>query len=73
MLHISYSGLKFHKQNIYRKLGVSNRNEAQRKARNLGLNLRLEAVSIMLNDRRQPCPSHRLLSVLHFLLYLLDH
>ena len=39
MLHISYSGLKFHKQNIYRKLGVSNRNEAQRKARNMGLNL----------------------------------
>jgi LuxR family maltose regulon positive regulatory protein len=39
MLHISYSGLKFHKQNIYKKLGVSNRQEAQRKAKSLGLDL----------------------------------
>lgn len=29
---ISYSGLKFHNRNIYRKLGVSNRQEAERKA-----------------------------------------
>lgn len=31
--NISYSGLKFHNRNIYRKLGVSSRQEAERKAR----------------------------------------
>lgn len=30
--NISYSGLKFHNRNIYRKLGVNNRQEAERKA-----------------------------------------
>lgn len=30
--NISYSGLKFHNRNIYRKLGVSSRQEAERKA-----------------------------------------
>lgn len=30
--NISYSGLKFHNRNIYRKLGVSNRQQAERKA-----------------------------------------
>lgn len=38
-LHISYSGLKFHKTNIYRKLDVSTRREAEMKAKSLGLNL----------------------------------
>lgn len=38
-LAISYSGLKFHRQNIYRKFGVNNRQEAQRVAKSLGLNL----------------------------------
>ena len=37
LLHISYSGLKYHKRNLYRKLGVRTRNEAQRAARTLGL------------------------------------
>lgn len=32
LCNISYSGLKFHNRNIYRKLGVSNRQEAERKA-----------------------------------------
>ena len=39
MLHISYSGLKFHRQNIYRKFEVNNRHDAQRVAKSLGLNL----------------------------------
>ena len=36
-LHITYSGLKYHKGNIYRKLGVKGRVEAQRKAEDLNL------------------------------------
>lgn len=36
---ISYSGLKFHRQNIYRKLNAKNRSEAQRAAKSLGLDL----------------------------------
>ncbi|MCC6094176.1 MAG: LuxR C-terminal-related transcriptional regulator, partial [Eubacterium sp.] len=36
-LNISYSGLKFHRQNIYRKLNVNNQLEAIEKARSLGL------------------------------------
>ena len=36
ILDISYSGIKFHNKNIYRKLGVTNRNEAVRKAFLLG-------------------------------------
>ncbi len=38
-LHITYSGLKFHKQNIYRKLDARNQKEAVQKAKSLGLNL----------------------------------
>jgi len=37
MMDISYSGIKFHNKNIYRKLGVTNRNEAVRKAFLLGI------------------------------------
>ena len=37
IMEISYSGIKFHNKNIYRKLGVTNRNEAVRKAFLLGL------------------------------------
>ena len=39
MLCISYSGLKFHRQNIYRKFEVNNRHDAQRVAKSLGLHL----------------------------------
>lgn len=38
VLGISYSGIKFHNKNIYRKLGVANRIEAVRIAFRLGLN-----------------------------------
>lgn len=37
MLDISYSGIKFHNKNIYRKLGAANRNEAVRRAIMLGI------------------------------------
>lgn len=37
LLHITYNGLKFHRRNIYRKLGVKNRGEAVMKAKALGL------------------------------------
>lgn len=37
LLHITYNGLKFHRRNIYRKLGVRSRREAVQKARALGL------------------------------------
>lgn len=37
LLHITYNGLKFHRHNIYRKLGVRSRREAVLKARALGL------------------------------------
>ena len=37
-MNITYSGIKFHNKNIYRKLGVTNRTEAVRKAMMLGLN-----------------------------------
>ncbi len=36
-LNISYDGLKKHNRNIYKKLGVKNRTEAERKAFRLGL------------------------------------
>lgn len=36
-LHITYSGLKYHKNNIYRKLSVSSRRDAERRAQSLGL------------------------------------
>ncbi|MDD3362165.1 MAG: LuxR C-terminal-related transcriptional regulator [Hespellia sp.] len=35
--HISYNTLKYHNRNIYRKLGVKNRAEAVRKAKELGM------------------------------------
>lgn len=38
VMNITYSGIKFHNKNIYRKLGVTNRIEATRKAFMLGLN-----------------------------------
>jgi LuxR family maltose regulon positive regulatory protein len=38
IMGISYSGIKFHNKNIYRKLEVNNRTEAVRKAFKLGLN-----------------------------------
>lgn len=38
VMDISYSGIKFHNKNIYRKLGVNNRTEAVRKAFLLGMN-----------------------------------
>ena len=38
LMNISYSGIKFHNKNIYRKLGASNRTEAVRIAYRLGLN-----------------------------------
>ena len=38
LMGISYSGIKFHNKNIYRKLGVSNRTEAVRMAYRLGIN-----------------------------------
>ena len=37
MMDISYSGIKFHNKNIYRKLGAANRNEAVRRAIMLGI------------------------------------
>ena len=37
MMDISYSGIKFHNKNIYRKLDAANRNEAVRKAFMLGI------------------------------------
>ena len=37
MMEISYSGIKFHNKNIYRKLGAANRNEAVRRAIMLGI------------------------------------
>lgn len=40
VLHITYNSLKFHKRNIYRKLGVNNQHEAEHRARSLGLNLK---------------------------------
>lgn len=39
-LNISYAGLKKHNRNIYKKLGVKNRAEAERKASRLGLVVR---------------------------------
>ena len=36
-LHISYSGLKYHKRNIYRKLGVSTLKEAVNIAKSIGI------------------------------------
>lgn len=36
LLHITYNGLKFHRHNIYRKLGVRSRREAVQKAKALG-------------------------------------
>ena len=38
VMDISYSGIKFHNKNIYRKMGVNNRTEAVRKAFLLGMN-----------------------------------
>lgn len=35
--HITYNGFKFHAHNIYRKLNVKNRGEAEREAQRLGL------------------------------------
>ncbi|MBQ7563613.1 MAG: response regulator transcription factor, partial [Lachnospiraceae bacterium] len=42
-LKIGYDGLKKHNRNIYKKLGVKNRAEAERKASRLGLTYRGEA------------------------------
>ncbi len=37
LCRFTYNTLKFHNRNLYRKLGVNNRQEAERKARELGL------------------------------------
>ena len=37
MCHFTYNTLKFHNRNLYHKLGVNNRAEAERKAKELGL------------------------------------
>lgn len=37
LCRFTYNTLKFHNRNIYRKLGVNNRQEAERKAKELGL------------------------------------
>lgn len=37
LCRFTYNTLKFHNRNLYRKLGVSNRQEAERKAKELGL------------------------------------